>query len=174
MSRVVLSVVLLQELTPTQNMHRTHILQVHNGKHYKRNERFDFIFCSHLVTRSWSCQHRLYTCHKDPKIALAVTTRVRAAEAWMEPFFPYCKRISTLINMLSAVERNIGLGFLNSCITVLQEKLFTLYFWINIRLVYFKQRFERQEPVFLCRNQTNFKLFKDMNPLWLYSFPAVC
>lgn len=78
----------------------------------------------------------------------------------MEPFFPYCKIVSTLINMLSTVvkKRRFGFGvffFINSSTSVLQGELFTLYFQINIRLVYFKQNVKGQEPAFLCRSQMN-------------------
>lgn len=62
----------------------------------------------------------------------------------MEPFFPYYETVSTLINMLSTVAKKHGFGvfFLNSSTAVFQEELFTLYFQINIRLVYFKKHFK--------------------------------
>ena len=61
----------------------------------------------------------------------------------MEPFFPYGKTVSTLINMLLTVAKKcrFGVFFFNSSTSVLQGELFT-YFQINIRLVYFKQSFK--------------------------------
>lgn len=63
----------------------------------------------------------------------------------MEPFFSYYKTVSTLINMLSTVAKKHGfwcLFFYIAAQVALQEELFTLYFQINIRLVYFKQCFK--------------------------------